>query len=584
MEKETVSGKVIDTKVLKRLFTFIKPYKKKFYFLVFLTVSLAFIVPVRPIIIQYILDVPLVKGDYEELLIVTIFLIFLLIVSTIMQYYHTYISGWIGQSIIHDMRMKVFYHLQTFRLKFFDKTPIGRIVTRNVSDVETLSDVFSEGIAAIVGDLLQIIVILIIMFVISWKMTLVCLSLFPLMILSTYIFKEKVKKSFNEVRTAVANLNSFVQEHITGMGIVQIFNSEAREFHKFQKINGEHKRANIKSVLYYSIYFPVAEVIQAMGIGLIVWYGARNVIDNELTIGVLISFIMYIQMFFRPVRMIADRFNTLQMGIVSTKRILDLIDNKEDVMDNGTEDIQNIRGIIEFRNVSFAYNNDEYVLKDINIQIKSGETIAIVGATGAGKSSIINLLNRFYEINKGTIFLDGKDIRNYKLESLRRHIGLVLQDVFLFSGSIYYNITLGDKSIKREEVWEACELVGASEFIEKLPGGLDYDVMERGVTLSVGQRQLISFVRALVYNPQIIILDEATSSIDTETEQLIQNAIFKLMKGRTAIVIAHRLSTIQNAHKIIVLDKGCIKEEGTHESLMKQEGYYQHLYKLNIKV
>lgn len=583
MEKETVSGNIIDLKVLRRLFVFAKPYIGKFYLLVVLTVLLALLSPLRPYLIQITIDTYVAVGDFGGLVNMTLILVGVIVLTAIVQYTHTYLSGWLGQFIVRDMRVKLFKHLQTLRLKFFDKTPIGRLVTRNVSDVETLSDVFSEGLAAIIGDLLQLLVILIMMFAISWKLTLVSLSTLPLLIFSTYIFKEKVKVAFNEVRTAVSNLNSFVQEHITGMNIVQIFNSEDREYEKFREINEEHKKANIRSVLYYSIYFPVAEVIQAAGIGLVVWYGARGVIDDQLTLGVLISFIMYIQMFFRPIRMIADRFNTLQMGIVSSNRILDLLDNKEHIPNNGTFAPTTLKGHVRFEHVWFAYIDEEYVLKDINLEVKPGETLALVGATGAGKSSVINLLSRFYEISKGSISIDGVDVREYDLEALRLNIGVVLQDVFLFSDSILNNITLGNPDIPRSKVVEAAEMVGAREFIERLPGGFDYNVMERGATLSVGQRQLISFVRAMVYDPKIIVLDEATSSVDTETEELIQQAIDKLMKGRTSIVIAHRLSTIQKADKIVVLEKGEIKEEGSHEQLLSLDGYYSQLHRMQYK-
>jgi len=583
LEKETVSGNIIDLKVLKRLFVFAKPYLSKFYWLIVLTVLLAFLSPARPYLIQITIDKYVALSNFGGLVNMTLLLVGLIIVTAIIQYLHTYLSGWLGQFIVRDIRVKLFKHLQTLRLRFFDKTPIGRLVTRNVSDVETLSDVFSEGLAAIIGDLLQILVILVMMFAISWKLTLVSLSTLPLLIISTYVFKEKVKVAFNEVRTAVSNLNSFVQEHITGMNIVQIFNSEEREYKKFKEINEEHRKSNIRSVLYYSIYFPVAEVIQAAGIGLVVWYGAKGVISDELTLGVLVSFIMYIQMFFRPIRMIADRFNTLQMGIVSSNRILDLLDSKDHIPNNGTFAPHSLKGDVRFENVWFAYNDDEYVLKNINLEVKAGETMAMVGATGAGKSSVINLLSRFYEINKGSILVDGVDVRDYDLNALRLNIGVVLQDVFLFSGSIINNITLGNPDIPRSKVIEAAELVGAREFIERLPGGFDYNVMERGATLSVGQRQLISFVRAMVYDPKIIVLDEATSSVDTETEELIQNAIDKLMKGRTSIVIAHRLSTIQKADKIVVLEKGEVMEEGSHESLLALDGYYSQLHKMQYK-
>ncbi len=584
LEKENVhSGEIIDTQVLKKLYRFVKPYRTYFYFLVFLTISLAILAPTRPYFIQVAIDDYVALGDGEGLVKIIYLLVFLMLLQAVVQFAHTYLSGWIGQVIIKDIRVKLYRHLLKMRLKFFDNTPIGRLVTRNISDIETLADVFSEGLAAIVGDLLQLVTILSVMFYIDWKLTLVSLCTLPLLIISTYIFKEKIKVAFNEVRNAVSNLNSFLQEHITGMNIVQIFNREERELQKFNEINKEHRKAHIKSVLYYSIYFPVAEIIQAIGIGLVVWYGATGVFDAQIKVGVLISFIMYLQLFFRPIRMIADRFNTLQLGVVSSSRIFKLLESDEQIPNEGSLRPERIKGNISVEKVWFAYNEAEWVLKDINFEVKHGETIALVGATGAGKSSIINLISRFYEINKGSIKLDGMDIRDYELDTLRKHIGVVLQDVFLFSDTIYYNITLGNPNISKEEVMQAAKLVGAKKFIERLPGGLDYNVKERGATLSVGQRQLISFVRAMVYNPEVIILDEATSSVDTETEEMIQKAIEKMMKGRTSIVIAHRLSTIQKANKIILLHQGEIKEVGTHETLLEEGGYYAQLHQMQLK-
>ena len=587
MEKEKVnSGNIIDMKVLKRLMRFVKPYNGKFYLLIFLTVALGIIAPLRPLFIQLTLDNYVALGDYSGLVLMTSLLIGLLILQAIVQYLHTYISGWLGQYVIRDIRIQLYRHLVKLRLKFFDNTPIGRLVTRTVSDVETLADVFSQGLAAMVGDLLQLLFILAIMFYSDWRLALISLSTLPILLLSTYVFKEKIKVAFNDVRNAVSNLNSFVQEHITGMSIVQIFGSEQREYEKFREINREHKRANLKSVLYYSVYFPVAEIISAAGIGLLVWYGAKGVLHEAvtgITMGKLIAFIMYIQMFFRPIRLIADRYNTLQLGIVSSSRILKLLDNDENIPNEGTLSPNEMDGKVVFNKVWFAYNENEYVLRDISFTLESGRTLALVGATGAGKSSIINLLNRFYDINRGNISIDGVDISDFELSALRSKIGVVLQDVFLFSDTIYKNITLGNDEITREQVMAAADMVGARKFIERLPGGLDYNVMERGSTLSVGQRQLISFVRAMVYDPKILVLDEATSSVDTETEELIQQAIDKMMKGRTAIVIAHRLSTIQKADKIIVLDKGEIKETGSHEELLAQNGYYTQLHKMQYK-
>ncbi|MBU2915888.1 ABC transporter ATP-binding protein [Reichenbachiella agariperforans] len=583
MKKETPSGNILDIQVLKRLFVFVKPYIVQFNFLIFLTIALAVLVPIRPYLIQYAIDTEVANGDYDGLIRMVWLLVGLLVVQAFVQYYHTYLSSWLGQHIIRDIRTTLYAHVQRLKLKFFDNTPIGRLVTRNVSDIETLADVFSQGIAMMIGDLLQLIFILGFMFYSNWQLTLVSLSTLPVLIFATYIFKEKIKVSFNHVRTAVANLNSFVQEHITGMNIVQIFNSEDEEFKKFKEINQEHRRANIKSVLYYSVYFPVAEVIQAIGIGLVVWYGAINMIDSAFKPGELIAFIMYIMMFFRPIRMIADKFNTLQMGIVSSNRIMKLLDSQEHIPDEGNHVPDNFQGSVSFKDVWFAYKDENYVLKDINFEVESGQTIALVGATGAGKSSVINLLSRFYDINRGSIAIDGVDIKEYDLSALRQHIGVVLQDVFLFSGSIRDNISLGNPDIPLEKIIEAADLVGAREFIDRLPGGLEYNVMERGATLSVGQRQLISFVRAMVYDPKIIVLDEATSSVDTETEELIQNAINKMMKGRTSIVIAHRLSTIQHADKILVLDNGEIKESGTHDKLLAKDSYYSQLHKMQYK-
>jgi ATP-binding cassette, subfamily B, multidrug efflux pump len=585
LEKEKESaGEILDMKVLRQLYTYVKPYQKQFYFLVFLTLALAILAPARPYLIQIAIDEHVAIGDAAGLLKIIYVLVVLMVIQAIAQWAHTYYSGWIGQVIIKDIRVRLYTHLLRLRLKFFDNTPIGRLVTRNVSDIETLADVFSEGLAAIIGDLLQIITILGVMFYIDWKLTLVSLSTLPLLVISTYVFKEKIKVTFNDVRNAVANLNSFLQEHITGMTIVQLFNREQREFDKFKEINREHRAAHIRSVLYYSVYFPVAEIIQAIGIGLVVWYGAVGVLGMDLQIGILISFIMYLQLFFRPIRMIADRFNTLQMGVVSSSRIFKLLASSEHIANEGSFSPEKVQGNVRLDQVWFAYKEEDYVLKNISFEAKQGQTIALVGATGAGKSSIINLISRFYEINKGAITIDGTNIQDYELSALRKHIGVVLQDVFLFSSSIYQNITLGNPSITKEQVMEAAELVGAAKFIEKLPGGLDYNVMERGATLSVGQRQLISFVRAMVYNPEILILDEATSSVDSETEELIQESIEKMMQGRTSIVIAHRLSTIQKADQILVLHKGEIVETGTHQSLLEKGGYYTQLHQMQLKM
>jgi len=576
----TKTGNIFDWQVLRRLIAYVQPYRGIFYFLIFLTIATAALGTLRPFLIQKMVDVSIDQGDLLGVNRMFIWLIVLLVAHTIVSYLQTYYGGWLGQYIVRDIRVDLYQHILDLRLKFFDRTPIGVLVTRNISDVETLSDVFSEGLAAMIGDVLQLVFIMGFMFYIDWRLTLISLSVIPPLVFSTYVFKEKIKKSFQDVRTAVASLNSFVQEHLTGMNVVQIFNNEDREFRKFEKINKQHTDANVRSVLYYSVYYPVAEVLGAIGIGLLVWYAAQGQIEGTITKGALIAFILYNSLFFRPIRQIADRFNTLQLGLVSTERLLKLLDSKELIADNGTYAPPTLRGDVRFDHVWFAYNDEEYVLKDINFDVQAGQTVAFVGATGAGKTSIINLLSRFYDINKGNIVIDGHDLREYDLKALRRQIGVVLQDVFLFAGTIRDNITLGSTDITEEQIWAAADLVGARRFIERLPGGLDYAVMERGATLSVGQRQLISFVRAMVYQPRIIILDEATSSVDSETEELIQEAIEKLMEGRTSLVIAHRLSTIQKADRIIVLDRGEIKESGTHEELLRHGGYYAQLYQM----
>ncbi|UTA68892.1 ABC transporter ATP-binding protein [Emticicia sp. 21SJ11W-3] len=582
MSEQNPSGEIFDWAVLKRLFQFIRPYQFRFFTLVFVILAGAALAPAIPLLIRHTIDGPVSAGNYTGLAKMMLIMIAVLVVQSLIQFVNTYLAGWLGQNIIRDIRIQLYQKIIHLRLKFFDDTPIGRLVTRTISDIETLADVFSEGIAAIAGDILQLVLIITVMFYTDWKLSLISLSTIPLMLISTYIFKEKVKKSFNVVRNAVASLNAFVQEHITGMSIVQIFNSEKIEYKKFVDINKEHRDANIKSIMYYSVYYPVAEVIAALGTGLVVWFGAKQMLSSEVSYGTVTAFIMFINIFFRPIRMLADRMNTLQMGIVSTDRIIKLLDSDEYTSNEGTY-TTHLKGDVQFKDVWFAYNQENYVLKNISFQVNPGETVAFVGATGAGKSSVINLLSRFYEINKGEILIDGVDIKEFELKRLREQIGVVLQDVFLFSDTIEKNITLGDTSISRENIMEAARLVGVHDFIMQLPDNYDYNVQERGATLSVGQRQLISFVRAMVQNPKIIVLDEATSSVDTETEELIQNAIGQLMKGRTAIVIAHRLSTIQKADKIIVLDKGRIMEEGNHEELLEKDGFYANLYRMQYK-
>ena len=583
MDKQSVSGNVIDYKVLKRLFIYCKPYIKQFYLLVFFTISLSILSPIRPYLVQLTIDNHVAFNDYNGMLNMIIILLVLLIFQGIIQYYHTYLSGWIGQNIVRDLRIKLYSHIQKLRLKFFDNTPIGKIITRNISDIETISEVFGQGLASIIGDLLQLIGILIIMFLINWKLTLVTLSTFPLLLLVTYIFKEKVKVSFNNVREAVANLNSFVQERIVGMNVIQIFARESKEYESFKKINRNHLESNLKAVLYYSLYFPAMEFFTALGMGLLIWYGSYQILEDEISLGILIAFIMYLQMFFRPIRMIADRFNVLQMGVVSSIRIFKLLDTKEMIVNNDKFKIENnISGKLEFKNLWFAYNEKNYVLKNINFKINPGNVLAIVGSTGSGKTSIINLINRFYEFNKGEIYLDENKLRDYNLDQLRKVIGYVPQDVFLFSDTVRNNLTLGNKTISDKKIWEVIHYLKAEKFIQKLPGKLNYNVMERGATLSVGQRQLLSCIRILLFDPKIILLDEATSSVDSGTEETIQNAISKILKNRTSIVIAHRLSTIKQADNILLLENGEIVESGKHDELKRNNKQYSKLYKMQF--
>lgn len=581
MKPSETEKKIVDYQILKRLFGFLMPYKSKFALLVFLIILGAVLAPALPLMIQTTIDGPIADGDFSKLALYLGIMVIILVLNSIISYFNTYEAGWLSQQIIHDIRQQVFDKIIRLKLKYYDQTPIGKLVTRTISDVESLSEVFSSGFAAIAGDFLQLILIISVMFYLDWKLTLISISTIPLLLISTYVFKEKVKKSFNQVRNAVANLNSFVQERISGMSLIQIFNVQQQEQTKFKNLNIEHRDANIKSILYYSVYFPVADVISALGVGLIVWYGAQGLINHEVSYGTITAFIMFINQFFRPIRMIADRINTLQMGVVSVSRIIEILDDEENIEQKELEK-REIRGEVSFKNVWFAYIDEQWVLRDLNFEAKIGESVAFVGATGAGKTSIISLLNGFYNINQGEILIDQHNISKWNLENLRSQIGVVLQDVFLFKGSIAENLRMGDKNITDEMIINAAREVGVDEFINRLPGAYNYEVMERGATLSMGQRQLLSFVRVLLQNPKIIILDEATSSIDSESEELIQNAIEKLMKNRTSIVIAHRLSTIQKANKIILLEKGEIKEVGTHQELLAMNGLYTKLYEIQF--
>jgi ATP-binding cassette subfamily B multidrug efflux pump len=590
----SVTGKALDWKLLGRVMHYVKPYRSTFIIAAFLTVFLAAIALAQPILIQITLDKYILNNDYDGLVLMVGLMIGQLFIQTIAQYYQTFLTNSLGQSVIKDLRIDIFNHITSLRLKYFDRTPIGMLITRTVSDLETIADIFSEGLISIMGDLLLVIAVIGYMLWQDWKLALITLIPMPFLFASTYVFKEAIKSSFQEVRTQVAQLNTFLAEHISGISIIQYFSREEQEMRKFVSVNTKYRDANIRSNWYYSIFFPVVEVLFAVCISLLVWYGCKRILGDQqlhvlsaapggVTPGVITGFIVLLNILFRPIRQLADKFNTLQMGMVGADRIFKVLDTDEVATDDGTLEPVTLQGDIQFNNVWFAYNEENWVLKDISFHIKPGETLALVGATGAGKSSTINILNRFYDISKGEVKVDGIDIREYKTNYLRSKIATVIQDVFLFTDTIANNISLNNPAITRAEIIAAAKDVGAHEFIERLPGGYDYNVMERGATLSAGQAQLISFIRALVYNPAILVLDEATSSVDTETEMLIQTAINKLMQGRTAIVIAHRLSTIQNADKIIVLDHGEIKETGTHQELLRIEnGYYRKLYDLQF--
>lgn len=578
----SISGRAFDFKLFLRILSYTKPYRSLFYGTLGLTILIALISPIRPWLVQFTLDNYILKPDAPRLLQMTLLMFALLLAEAVLQFFDTYLANLLGQCVIKDMRVQLYKHLLNFKLTYFDNTPIGTLVTRAISDIQTIADVFSQGFLEILGDVLKLVVIITVMFVSDWRLTLISLSTIPVLLFATYIFKNAIKSAFQQVRTQVARLNAFVQEHISGMSIVQIFNREEAEYKKFVNINEAHRAANIKSIWHYSVFFPVVEILSSISIGLLIWIGAKEVLNDKFTIGSIIAFIMYINLLFRPIRQLADRFNTLQMGIVSSERVFKILDTQEVIENKGKLSANDSAGNIEFKKVDFAYQNDTYVLKNISFQVKNGETLALVGATGSGKSSIINLLNRFYEYNSGEILLDGISIRDYELGSLRQNIGVVLQDVFLFSDTIANNITLNNPEITFEQIEFAAKQVGADSFIKSFPDGYQHKVMERGATLSVGQRQLISFIRAYVYNPKILILDEATSSIDTESELLIQMATEILTKNRTSIIIAHRLSTIQKADRILVLDHGNILESGTHAELIRLNGHYKKLLELQF--
>jgi ATP-binding cassette subfamily B multidrug efflux pump len=580
MPEEKKRKKLLDLSVLRRVFAFTKPYKKKLYISIVLSILLAVVSPLRPFLIQYTVNVFIKDRNTYWLILITVIQIGILLIETSMRFYFAFLTSWLGQTVVKDLRVKVYKKVLSFNLSQFDKTPIGTLTTRTINDIESINDIFSDGLIPIISDLLSIISILLFMFFVDWRLTLICLAPFPILIVATYFFKESVNKSFIKVRNAVAALNAFVQEHITGMSVVQAFAVEDKEFKKFKEINKQHRNANIRAILAYSVFFPVVEIVLAFSTGLLVWWGA----NNGFNAGVIIAFIMYLNLLFRPLRVIADKFNVLQMGMVASERVFKVLDNT-DVTPETYDGIQQMKlcGKVEFEKVWFAYIDEEYVLKNISFLIKPGETLAIVGHTGSGKTSIISLINRLYHINKGTIRIDDRNIEDYDIEFLRSRVAVVLQDVFLFGGSVYDNVTLRNHAITKQQVEEAAKMIGVHEFIMQLPGGYDYNVMERGATLSLGQRQLLSFIRALLFDPSILILDEATSSIDSESELLIQHAIDTLINGRTSIVIAHRLSTIRKASKIMVLDKGEIKEMGTHLELLGLKGHYYKLHKMQFE-
>ena len=580
---DKVSGKTVDAAILRRIFKYVRPHRSNFVLAVFTTISLALLTPVRPLLVKYTLDAYVATSNATMLLYMTLIMVGMLILEAVFQFSDSYLTNSLGQKIIKDLRVQVYRHIISLRLKYYDNTPVGMLITRAVSDIEVIADIFSEGLIVIIGDILKVVVIVIVMFYLDYQLTLISLIPIPVLLIATWLFKKAVAASFQDVRTQVARLNTFLQEHITGMRIIQIFNREKAEMTAFEDINRKHRDANIRSIMAYSVFFPVVEILASASLALLIWWGGRGVLKADTTIGDLIAFIMYVNMMFRPIRQLADRFNTLQMGMVSSDRVFKVLDTNEIIEDPGTLSAEDIRGNVDFKDVWFAYNKEEWVLKNVSFSAKSGETIALVGATGAGKSSVINLLSRFYEYNKGCISIDGTDIREFKLASLQKNIGVVLQDVFLFSDTIANNISLNNPEITREQIIEAAKIVGAHDFISRLPGGYDYDVMERGGMLSVGQRQLISFIRAYVYNPKILVLDEATSSIDTESEKMIQYATEKLTQGRTSIVIAHRLATIQKADRIIVLDHGEVIESGSHQQLLKHNGHYKRLFELQFK-
>lgn len=580
MAKNKKSSK---SNLLLRIFRYTKPYRWRLWLSIVLAIVLAGFAPLRPYLIQLSVDKYIMNKWLEGLIVISVIQLGILLIESLLRFVFMYITTWLGQTTVNDIRQAVFTKITNQQLAYFDHTPIGTLTTRTVNDIEAVNEIFSEGLISIIADVLTIIAIIGIMLYTDWRLTLVSLSVFPILILSTYFFKESVNKSFHAVRNAVANLNAFVQEHINGMYITQAFGMEKREINKFKAINQEHRDANIRAIFAYSVFFPVVEIILAIALGLLVWYGAVRMMGYHTTQGVIIAFIMYLNLLFRPLRMLADKFNTLQMGIIAAERVFGVLDSNDYMKDNGSYRPSALKGAVTFEDVHFEYVPDTPVLRGISFDVKEGETVALVGHTGAGKTSIISILTRMYEIKSGRILVDGRDLKDYDIHVLRKYVGVVLQDVFLFSGSVLDNITLKNDQIGIEKVQSVCKMLGIHDFIMSLPGDYQFNVRERGNTLSQGQRQLLSFARALLYNPSLLILDEATASIDTESEILIQKAIDKMISGRTAIVIAHRLSTIRQADKIIVLDKGKIIEQGNHDQLLARQGIYFKMYQAASK-
>lgn len=585
-ETEKKTGNVIDYKLLKRIFLLAMPYRKIFYTCIGLSIILSFLAPTRPILISFAINHYIIHHDIRGLFNISIALVLLLMTETTLRYFFTYQTEWLGQSVIKDLRVKIYHHIINLRLRFFDKTPIGTATTRTINDMESINEIFAQGSISIVADMLMILVIVAIMIIYDWKLAIASLSTLPLFIYATYRFKENIKVAFQKVRTEVARLNAFLQEHISGVKIIQLFNANEREFQKFTHINESHMQAHIDSIWHYAVFFPIVEILSTISVSCMIGVGSFLMINGALDInkdaGNLTMFILLINMLYRPLRMLADKFNTLQMGMVAGERVFEIIDKQDHIPNNGTVVPETLLGEVEFKNVCFSYNDATPVLKDISFTIPAGKALALVGATGSGKTSTLAILSRFYEFSSGDVFIDQIKIQDYDLFSLRRKMAVVLQDVFLFKGSIYENITMGDASITLDQVIYASKLLGLHDFIMTLPDDYMYEVKERGATLSVGQRQLISFVRALVIHPSILILDEATSSVDSESEILIQRAIDTLVKGRTSIIVAHRLSTIKHADKILVFDQGKIIESGNHQELLAQNGHYKKLYEMQF--